>query len=527
MRRRTECPWRVCTAAAGEHLDDALAHILLMLSPVTSKVRCDGEQPACGLCTRLGRPCNYNRVSEAENLLLRARKRALKVKRAGEKKAAASGAQDMADDADETMTDAPGGSQDAAQQPSSARRRSRVSTAGPHSSSATDTLSGSRSRSTSVSESISPAMTSVDNFAAGVMMPWQSSSMQLTSAPGSPTAMDMSMPALPTWLSKPAFGDVAPHGTVAPHATMSAQNANTTAWAGQQQQQMQQYSYGTQGAFGGGGTASRPPPVPYAVGGSSLNAARGSADMMTGSWRSAGSWGSCPYGSSDGSDSAPSSLVQRRAATRAAGGQSAGQEVQLHMSSQPHAQPSNLASTSHGLGLGDASMQYTQGGSASTGSNTSAERHNPYDLRLPAAVVQNAAEQWRQSMGYPKTENPASSDVAAGPHGDSNAEHNLSNEALRSQRFGNFTLQQPANMQPQTSQQDQGAGDHVLDMPKLTHQGAGGWAAALASTGNSSLLADPLAAARAATAGSIQWTPDESGPQGFPRHLFDQHSQGQ
>ncbi|CEH19432.1 c6 transcription factor prf [Ceraceosorus bombacis] len=49
------------------------------------KVRCDGQQPSCGLCTRIGRPCVYSKVSEEENLKLRARKRALKEKRALER----------------------------------------------------------------------------------------------------------------------------------------------------------------------------------------------------------------------------------------------------------------------------------------------------------------------------------------------------------------------------------------------------------------------------------------------------------
>lgn len=46
-----------------------------------SKVRCDGGQPRCGLCSRLNRSCSYARVTEAENLVLRTRKRELKARR--------------------------------------------------------------------------------------------------------------------------------------------------------------------------------------------------------------------------------------------------------------------------------------------------------------------------------------------------------------------------------------------------------------------------------------------------------------
>lgn len=39
------------------------------------KIRCDGAQPSCYTCTRLQRKCEYERVSEQDNLLSRERKR--------------------------------------------------------------------------------------------------------------------------------------------------------------------------------------------------------------------------------------------------------------------------------------------------------------------------------------------------------------------------------------------------------------------------------------------------------------------
>ena len=39
------------------------------------KIRCDGAQPSCSTCTRLQRKCEYERVSEHDNLLSRERKR--------------------------------------------------------------------------------------------------------------------------------------------------------------------------------------------------------------------------------------------------------------------------------------------------------------------------------------------------------------------------------------------------------------------------------------------------------------------
>ncbi|PWY98860.1 hypothetical protein BCV70DRAFT_218365 [Testicularia cyperi] len=52
------------------------------------KVRCDGVRPECGLCKRLGKPCNYVKVTAEENSVLRDKKRAAKARKAAQMEAA-------------------------------------------------------------------------------------------------------------------------------------------------------------------------------------------------------------------------------------------------------------------------------------------------------------------------------------------------------------------------------------------------------------------------------------------------------
>ncbi|SNX82117.1 uncharacterized protein MEPE_00823 [Melanopsichium pennsylvanicum] len=52
------------------------------------KVRCDGKKPKCGLCTRLDRPCDYVKVTAAENAILRDKKRQSKQRKNAEQEAA-------------------------------------------------------------------------------------------------------------------------------------------------------------------------------------------------------------------------------------------------------------------------------------------------------------------------------------------------------------------------------------------------------------------------------------------------------
>lgn len=54
------------------------------------KVRCDGQKPSCGLCTRLKRPCEYVKVTEEENAVLREKKRVSKLRRTAEQEKARS-----------------------------------------------------------------------------------------------------------------------------------------------------------------------------------------------------------------------------------------------------------------------------------------------------------------------------------------------------------------------------------------------------------------------------------------------------
>ncbi|PWN53732.1 hypothetical protein IE53DRAFT_408452, partial [Violaceomyces palustris] len=48
------------------------------------KVRCDGMTPSCSLCARLERPCEYVKVTEAENVILREKKRAARARKAAQ-----------------------------------------------------------------------------------------------------------------------------------------------------------------------------------------------------------------------------------------------------------------------------------------------------------------------------------------------------------------------------------------------------------------------------------------------------------
>ncbi len=52
------------------------------------KVRCDGQKPKCSLCTRLKRPCDYVKVTEEENAVLRDKKRRSKQRKTAEQEAA-------------------------------------------------------------------------------------------------------------------------------------------------------------------------------------------------------------------------------------------------------------------------------------------------------------------------------------------------------------------------------------------------------------------------------------------------------
>ena len=54
------------------------------------KIRCDGAQPSCYTCTRLQRKCEYERVSEQDNLLSRERKRLSRERKAARLAASAS-----------------------------------------------------------------------------------------------------------------------------------------------------------------------------------------------------------------------------------------------------------------------------------------------------------------------------------------------------------------------------------------------------------------------------------------------------
>ncbi|PWN29444.1 hypothetical protein BDZ90DRAFT_273434 [Jaminaea rosea] len=46
------------------------------------KIRCDGQEPACGTCQRLNKPCEYEAISEEENVIAREKKRASRIRKA-------------------------------------------------------------------------------------------------------------------------------------------------------------------------------------------------------------------------------------------------------------------------------------------------------------------------------------------------------------------------------------------------------------------------------------------------------------
>ncbi|CAO1627916.1 unnamed protein product [Parajaminaea phylloscopi] len=46
------------------------------------KIRCDGTEPACGVCQRLGKQCDYEAITEEENIVAREKKRASRFRKA-------------------------------------------------------------------------------------------------------------------------------------------------------------------------------------------------------------------------------------------------------------------------------------------------------------------------------------------------------------------------------------------------------------------------------------------------------------
>ena len=83
--------WLVCTVGTGT-------------SQLTRKIRCDGAQPSCSTCTRLQRKCEYERVSEHDNLLSRERKRLSRERKAARLAASAAISDHNRDERPETLS---------------------------------------------------------------------------------------------------------------------------------------------------------------------------------------------------------------------------------------------------------------------------------------------------------------------------------------------------------------------------------------------------------------------------------------
>lgn len=83
--------WLVCTVGTGT-------------SQLTRKIRCDGAQPSCSTCTRLQRKCEYERVSEHDNLLSRERKRLSRERKAARLAASAAVSDHNRDERPETLS---------------------------------------------------------------------------------------------------------------------------------------------------------------------------------------------------------------------------------------------------------------------------------------------------------------------------------------------------------------------------------------------------------------------------------------